>query len=189
MKESHFLFWFLVSFLSVVLALENPTPTIDWQKSSPNNAHQKNSSNNVWFKYPSGHWEESSSIAVTQLYLYPTNLPWLDQNDSFYLLTYLVGYYLLGRFSSMMGHFAFLGYFGHLAMVTVSIGLVIAGLNLGALAHKIGGSLTVKSFNGLALNQAMIRCYVCQQQPEYWYIQTLNTINLFLVPIYTLGVF
>ncbi|KAJ9070853.1 hypothetical protein DSO57_1003316 [Entomophthora muscae] len=29
--------------------LENPTPTIDWQNSSPNNAHQKESLANGWF--------------------------------------------------------------------------------------------------------------------------------------------
>ncbi|KAJ9055606.1 hypothetical protein DSO57_1002081 [Entomophthora muscae] len=65
-------------------------------------------------------------------------------NMLFYLLTYLVGYYLLGRFSSMMGRFAYLGHFGHLAMVTVPIGLVIAGLNVGALAHQIGNLFPLK---------------------------------------------
>ncbi|KAJ9081665.1 hypothetical protein DSO57_1012333 [Entomophthora muscae] len=65
-------------------------------------------------------------------------------NSSFYLLSYLVGYYLLGRFSSMMGRFAFLGNFSHLAMVTLPIGLVIAGLNVGALAHQIGNLFPLK---------------------------------------------
>ncbi|KAJ9071690.1 hypothetical protein DSO57_1034458 [Entomophthora muscae] len=44
----------------------------------------------------------------------------------------------------MMGQFAFLGHFGHLAMVMVPIGLVIAGLNLGALAHQIGDLFPLK---------------------------------------------
>ncbi|KAJ9067155.1 hypothetical protein DSO57_1002638 [Entomophthora muscae] len=43
-----------------------------------------------------------------------------------------------------MGRFAFLGHFGHLAMVTVPIGLVIAGLNVGALAHQIGKLFPLK---------------------------------------------
>ncbi|KAJ9083150.1 hypothetical protein DSO57_1037559 [Entomophthora muscae] len=43
-----------------------------------------------------------------------------------------------------MRRFAFLGTFGHLAMVTVPIGLVVEGLNLGALAHKIGDLFPLK---------------------------------------------
>ncbi|KAJ9089198.1 hypothetical protein DSO57_1015337 [Entomophthora muscae] len=37
------------------------------------------------------------------------------------------------------GRFAYLGHLGYLAMVTVPIGSAIAGLNLGALAHQLGG--------------------------------------------------
>ncbi|KAJ9080250.1 hypothetical protein DSO57_1027094 [Entomophthora muscae] len=56
MKGILFLFWFLVLLITVVLGLENPTPTTVWHNSSPNDAHQKESLANRWFKYPSGHW-------------------------------------------------------------------------------------------------------------------------------------
>ncbi|KAJ9065110.1 hypothetical protein DSO57_1023210 [Entomophthora muscae] len=36
----------------------------------------------------------------------------------------------------MFGRFAYLGHLGHLAIVTVLIGLVMAGLNVGALSHQ-----------------------------------------------------
>ena len=38
----------------------------------------------------------------------------------------------------MFGRFAYLGQLGHLAMITVPIGSVVAGLNVGALAHQLG---------------------------------------------------
>ncbi|KAJ9058373.1 hypothetical protein DSO57_1013039 [Entomophthora muscae] len=63
---------------------------------------------------------------------------------SFYLLMYVVRYYLLGWFSSMFGRFAYLGHLGHLTMVTVPIGLVIEGFNLGALAHQLGNLFPAK---------------------------------------------
>ncbi|KAJ9062789.1 hypothetical protein DSO57_1006856 [Entomophthora muscae] len=137
MKRILFLFWFLASFLPVVLALENPTITTDWHNSSPDNAHQKESLAHGWFKYPSGHWGRKFHYGCSSTP--PPAEPLLVRpNASFYLLTYVVGYYLLGCFSSMMGRFAYLGHLGHLAMITVPIGSVIAGLNLGALAHQVG---------------------------------------------------
>ncbi|KAJ9081711.1 hypothetical protein DSO57_1011741 [Entomophthora muscae] len=143
MKGIYFLLWFLVSLFTTVKDLENPTPTIDWQKSSLNNAHQKESLANGWFKYPSGHWgrkfhygRHSTPPPAEPLLVQPHTL--------FYLLTYMVGYYLLGRFSSLMGIFAYLEHLGHLDMVTVPIGSAIAGLNLGALAHQIGGLFPLK---------------------------------------------
>ncbi|KAJ9059136.1 hypothetical protein DSO57_1005639 [Entomophthora muscae] len=123
--------------------LENPTPTIDWKNSSPNDAHQKESLANGWFKYPSGHWGRKFHYGYHSTP--PPVEPLLVQpHASFYLLTYMVGYYLLGHFSSLMGRFAYLGHLGHLAMVTVPIGSAIAGLNLGALAHQIGGLFPLK---------------------------------------------
>ncbi|KAJ9072022.1 hypothetical protein DSO57_1031506 [Entomophthora muscae] len=143
MQGNFFLFWFLASFLSVVLTLENPTPTTDWHDSFPDDSHQKESLAHGWFKYLSGHWGRkfhygcaSPSPPVKPLLIRP--------KTSFYLLKYLVGYYLLGRFSSMMRKFAYQDHFGHLAMVTVPIGLVIAGLNVGALAHQIGNLFHLK---------------------------------------------
>ncbi|KAJ9082033.1 hypothetical protein DSO57_1008463 [Entomophthora muscae] len=143
MKGIYFLLWFLVSLFTTVKGLENPTPTVDWQKSSPNNVHQKESLANGWFIYPSGHWGRklhygchSTPPPVEPLLVRP--------HTSFYLLTYMVGYYFLGHFSSLMGRFAYLGHLGHLAMVTVPIGSAIVGLNLGALAHQIGGLFPLK---------------------------------------------
>ncbi|KAJ9050855.1 hypothetical protein DSO57_1010406 [Entomophthora muscae] len=138
MKGIYFLLWFLVPLFTTVKGLENPTPTINWQNSSPNNAHQKDSLANGWFKYPSGHWGRKFLYGhhVTPL---PAKPLLVQPHVSFYLLTYLVGYYLLGCFSSLMGRFSYLGHIGHLTMVTVPIGSAIAGLNLGALAHQIGG--------------------------------------------------
>ncbi|KAJ9074036.1 hypothetical protein DSO57_1010337 [Entomophthora muscae] len=53
-----------------------------------------------------------------------------------------------GWFKYPSGHwgrrFAYLGHLGHLAMVTVPIGSVIAGLNLGALAHQLGNLFPAK---------------------------------------------
>ncbi|KAJ9076204.1 hypothetical protein DSO57_1028431 [Entomophthora muscae] len=43
-----------------------------------------------------------------------------------------------------MGRFAYWGHLGHLAMVTAPIGSVIAGLNVGALAHQIGNLFPLK---------------------------------------------
>ncbi|KAJ9080770.1 hypothetical protein DSO57_1021430 [Entomophthora muscae] len=144
MKGSSFLFWFLVLLLPVVLALDNPTPTTDWHNSSPDDSHQKKSLANSWFKYPSGHWGRKFQYSWSTT-LPPSSEPSLvRQNASFYLLSYLFGYYRLGRFSLMMGCFSFLGHFGHLAMVMVPIALVIAGLNLGALAHWIGNLFPLK---------------------------------------------
>ncbi|KAJ9054995.1 hypothetical protein DSO57_1008881 [Entomophthora muscae] len=142
MKGSYFLFWFLVPFLSVVLALENSTSTTDWHNSSPDDSHQKESLANGWLKYLSGHWERKFHYDHSTTP--PAEPSLVRPNTSFYLLTYLVGYYLLGRFSSMMGRFTYLGHFGHLAMVMVPIGLAIAGFNLGALAHKIGDLFPLK---------------------------------------------
>ncbi|KAJ9081813.1 hypothetical protein DSO57_1010922 [Entomophthora muscae] len=144
MNGSHFLFWFLVPFLSVVLALENPTLSTDRHNSSSDDLHQKESLVNGWFKYPSGQWGRKFHYGCTNTPPPPAEPSLIRPNMSFYLLTYLVGYYLLGRFISMMGRFAYLGHFGHLAMVTVPIGLVIAWLNLGALAHNIGDLFPLK---------------------------------------------
>ncbi|KAJ9053956.1 hypothetical protein DSO57_1019307 [Entomophthora muscae] len=144
MQGNFFLFRFLASFLSVVLTLENPTPTTDWHNSSPDNSHQKEFLAHGWFKYPSGHWGRKFHYGCASSSPSPVKPSLVRPNTSFYLLTYLVGYYLLGSFSSMMGRFAYLGHFGHLAMVTVPIGLVIAGLNVGALAHQIGNLFPLK---------------------------------------------
>ncbi|KAJ9083813.1 hypothetical protein DSO57_1030951 [Entomophthora muscae] len=119
MKGILFLFWFLVLLLTVVLGLENPTPTTEWHNSSPNDAHQKESLANVWFKYPSGHRGRKFHYDCTTTSPPPVEPLMVRPNTSFYLLTYLVGYDLLGWFSSMMGRFAYLGHLGHLAMVTV----------------------------------------------------------------------
>ncbi|KAJ9062999.1 hypothetical protein DSO57_1004631 [Entomophthora muscae] len=136
MKGILFLSWFLAYFLPVVLALKNPTPTTYWYNSSPDDAHQKESLANGWFKYLSGHWGRKFHYGC--LFTSPPAEPTLVRPyASFYLLVYLVDYYLLGCFSSMFGRFAYLGHLGHLAMVTLSIGLVIAGLNVGALAHQL----------------------------------------------------
>ncbi|KAJ9080507.1 hypothetical protein DSO57_1024213 [Entomophthora muscae] len=132
MKGSYFLFWFIVPFLSVMLSLENPTPTTDWHNSSPDDSHQKEFLANTWFKYPSGHWERKFHYG--HFTTPPAEPSLVRPNSSFYLLT----------FSSMMGSFAYLRHFGHLAMVTVPIGSVIAGLNLRALAHKIGDLFPIK---------------------------------------------
>ncbi|KAJ9087633.1 hypothetical protein DSO57_1031210 [Entomophthora muscae] len=126
-----------------MLALENPTPTTDWQNSSPNNAHQKESLAHGWFKYPSGHW--GRKFHYDHFFTPPpAELLLVRPYSSFYLLTYVMGYYMLGCFGSMLGRFAYLGHLGHLAMITVPIGSVIAGLNLGALAHQIGNFFPVK---------------------------------------------
>ncbi|KAJ9075589.1 hypothetical protein DSO57_1034605 [Entomophthora muscae] len=118
MKGILFLFWFLASFLPVVLALENPTPTTDWHNSFPENAHQKESLAHGWFKYPSGHWgcKFHYGCSSTPPPLAEPSL--VRSNASFYLLTYVVGYYLLGYFSSMMGRFSYLGHSGHLVIIT-----------------------------------------------------------------------
>ncbi|KAJ9076674.1 hypothetical protein DSO57_1023875 [Entomophthora muscae] len=138
MRGILFLSWFLAYFLTKVYALENPTPTTNWYNSSPDDVHQKESLANGRFKYPSGHWGRKFHYGC--LFTTPPTEPTLVRlYASFYLLTYLVGYYLLGQFSSMFGRFAYLGQLGHLAMVTVPIGSVIAGLNVGALAHQLGG--------------------------------------------------
>ncbi|KAJ9055604.1 hypothetical protein DSO57_1002079 [Entomophthora muscae] len=44
----------------------------------------------------------------------------------------------------MFGRFIYLGHLGHLAIITVPIGLLIAGLNLGALAHQLGNLFPAK---------------------------------------------
>ncbi|KAJ9072540.1 hypothetical protein DSO57_1026395 [Entomophthora muscae] len=143
MREILFLLWFLASFLPVVSVLENPTPTTDWYKSSPDDAHQKESLAHGWFKYPSGHW--GRKFHYGHLFTPPPAEPALVRPyASFYLLTYVMGYYLLGRFSYIFGRFAYLGHLGHLAMVTVPISSVIAGFNLGALAHQLGNLFPAK---------------------------------------------
>ncbi|KAJ9071680.1 hypothetical protein DSO57_1034550 [Entomophthora muscae] len=144
MKGILFLFWFLVLLLTVVLGFENPTPAINWHNSSPNDSHQKESLANGWFKYPSCHWGRKFHNGCTTNPPPPVEPLLVRPNASFYLLTYVVAYYLLGHYSSMMGSIAFLGHFGHLAMVTVPIGLDIAGLNIGALAHQIGNIFPFK---------------------------------------------
>ncbi|KAJ9090248.1 hypothetical protein DSO57_1004496 [Entomophthora muscae] len=170
MKGNLFLFWFLVLLLTAVVGLEDPTPTIDWHNSSTNDAHQKESLVNGWFKYPSGHWGRKLHYGHN-----PTPPPaeslLVQPNTSFYLLTYLVGYYLLGCFSSLIGMFAYLG---HLAMITVPIGLVIAGLNIGALAHQIGGLLPLKWVPdwGVSKQQAqpaskVLYKQICDPQSDY----------------------
>ncbi|KAJ9050145.1 hypothetical protein DSO57_1017137 [Entomophthora muscae] len=143
MRGILFLSLFLAYFLPVVLALENPTPTTNWYNSSPDDAHQKESLAHGWFKYPSGHWGHKFHYGC--LFTTPPTEPTLVRPyASFYLLTYLVGYYLLGCFSSMFGRFAYLGHLGHLAMITVPIGSVITGLNVGALAHQLGSLFPAK---------------------------------------------
>ncbi|KAJ9084931.1 hypothetical protein DSO57_1019107 [Entomophthora muscae] len=143
MKGIYFLLWFLSSLFITVKGLENPTPTIDWQNPSPNNAHQKESLSNGWFKYPSGHWGRKFHYGRHSTP--PPAKPLLVQpHASFYLLMYMAGYYLLGHFSSLMGRFAYIGHLGHLAMVTVPIGSAITWFNLGALAHQIGGLFPLK---------------------------------------------
>ncbi|KAJ9076834.1 hypothetical protein DSO57_1022434, partial [Entomophthora muscae] len=151
MKGNYFLFWFLVPFLYVILALENPTPTTDWHNSSPDDSHQKKSLANGWFKYSSGHWGRKFHYGRSITPPPPAKTSLVRPNASFYLLMPLVGFYLLGRFSSTMGRFAYLGHFGHLAMVTAPPGSVIAGLNLGALAHKIGDLFPFKWVPDIAI--------------------------------------
>ncbi|KAJ9081889.1 hypothetical protein DSO57_1010099 [Entomophthora muscae] len=117
MRGILFLSWFLAYFLTNVYTLENPTPTTDWYNSSPDDAHQKEALANGWFKYTSGHWGCKFNYGC--LFASPPTEPTLVRPyTSFYLLMYLVGYYLLGQFSSMFGRFAYLGQLGHLAMVT-----------------------------------------------------------------------
>ncbi|KAJ9089574.1 hypothetical protein DSO57_1011629 [Entomophthora muscae] len=144
MQEDFFLFWFLASLLSVVWILENPTPTKDWHNSSPDNSHQKESLVHGWFKYPSGYWGRKFNYGCAYPSPPPVKPLQFRPYASFYLLSYMVGYYLLGCFSSMLGRFAYLGHLGHLAMITVPIGSVIKGLNLGALAHQIGNWFPAK---------------------------------------------
>ncbi|KAJ9061358.1 hypothetical protein DSO57_1021543 [Entomophthora muscae] len=129
MKGILFLFWFLVLLLTVVLGLENPTPTTDWHNSSPDDSHQKESLVNGWFKYLSGHWGRKLHYGCTTTPPPPVEPLLVRPNTSFYLLTYLVGYYLFGWFSSTMGRFAYLG---------------IEGLNIGALAHQFGNLFPIK---------------------------------------------
>ncbi|KAJ9058744.1 hypothetical protein DSO57_1009083 [Entomophthora muscae] len=144
MRGILFLFWFLAYFLSKVFTLENPTPRTDWYNSSPDDSHQKESLANGWFKYPSGHWGRKFHYGCSSAP--PSSEPTLVRPyASFYLLRYLVGYYLLGRFSSMFGRFAYLGQLGHLAMVTVPIGLVIAGLNIGKVVTQRRGKAFAKA--------------------------------------------
>ncbi|KAJ9088719.1 hypothetical protein DSO57_1039583 [Entomophthora muscae] len=136
MRGILFLSWFLAYFLPVVLALENPTTTTNWYNSSPDDAHQKEALAQGWFKYPSGHW--GRKFHYGRLFTAPPTEPTLVRPyASLYLLMYVVVYYLLGCFSYMFGRFAYLGHLGHLAMVTVPISSVIAGLNVGALAHQL----------------------------------------------------
>ncbi|KAJ9059324.1 hypothetical protein DSO57_1003526 [Entomophthora muscae] len=139
-----FLLWFLASFLPVVLALENPTLTNDWHNSSPGNSHQKESLAHGWLKYPSGYWGCKFHYGRSSTPPPPVEPLLIRPNVSFYLLTYVARYYLLGCFSSMLGRFAYLGHLGHLAMITVPVGSVIEGLNLGALAHKVGNLFIIK---------------------------------------------
>ncbi|KAJ9082762.1 hypothetical protein DSO57_1001828 [Entomophthora muscae] len=123
--------------------LGNPTPTTDWYNSSPDDAHQKESLAHGWFKYPSGHWARKFQYGCS-FTLPPAKPALVRPYASFYLLTYMVIYYILGQFSSMFGRFAYVGHLGHLAMVMVPISLVIAGLNLGALAHQLGNLFPAK---------------------------------------------
>ncbi|KAJ9058286.1 hypothetical protein DSO57_1013772 [Entomophthora muscae] len=143
MRGSLFLFWLLASFLSLVLTLENPTPTIDWYNSSPDNAHQKESLAHGWFKYPSDHWGRKFQYGCS-FTLPPPEPSLVIPYASFYLLTYVVGYYMLGCFSSMFGRFAYLSHLGQLAIIMGPIGSVIAGLNLGALSHQLGNLFPAK---------------------------------------------
>ncbi|KAJ9067174.1 hypothetical protein DSO57_1002238 [Entomophthora muscae] len=143
-EGSYFLFWFLAPFLSVILTLENQTLTTDWHSSSPDDSHQKEPLANECFKYLSGHWGRKFHYGFSTIPPPPAKPSLVRPNAAFYLLAYLIGYYLLGRFSSMMERIAYLRHFGHLAMVTVPIGSVITGLNLGALAHKIGDLFPLK---------------------------------------------
>ncbi|KAJ9089431.1 hypothetical protein DSO57_1013179 [Entomophthora muscae] len=131
MREILFLFWFLAFFLSVVLTLEIPTPTTDWYNSSPDDVHQKESLAHGWFKYPFGHWERKFQYGCSSTSP-PAEPSLVRPYASFYLLT------------SMFRRFAYLGHLRHLAMITVPIGSVIAGLNLGALAHQLRNLFPVK---------------------------------------------
>ncbi|KAJ9086264.1 hypothetical protein DSO57_1005828 [Entomophthora muscae] len=177
MQGNFFLFWFLASFLSVVLTLENPTPTTDWHNSSPDNSHQKESLVHGWFKYPSGHWGRKFHYGCASTSPPPVKPSLVRPYASFYLLTYVVGYYPLERFSSMLGRFAYLGHLAHLAMITVPIGSVIAGLNLGALAHQIGNLFPLK-WAMVAAVLAWLRKVSTQDQQE-----TIGVlINQFIQP-------
>ncbi|KAJ9080254.1 hypothetical protein DSO57_1027014 [Entomophthora muscae] len=53
----------------------------------------------------------------------------------------------------MLERFANLGHLGHLAMITVPIGSVIAGLNLGALAHQVGNLFPIKWVSDRTISQ------------------------------------
>ncbi|KAJ9081756.1 hypothetical protein DSO57_1011350 [Entomophthora muscae] len=151
MRGILFLSWFLAYFLPVVLALENPTPTTDWYNSSPDDAHQKESLAKGWFKYPSGHWGRKFQYGC--LFTTPPAKPTLVRPyASFYLLMYLVGYYLLGCFSSMFGRFAYLGHLGHLAMVTVPNGSGAYSLPSRSLKTAYSTSYKVKALELFSSN-------------------------------------
>ncbi|KAJ9082632.1 hypothetical protein DSO57_1002578 [Entomophthora muscae] len=126
--------------------------TKDWHNYSTDNSHQKESLAHGWFKYPSGHWGRKFHYGCASPSPPPVKPLLVRPNTSFYLLIYLVGYYLLGRFSSMMGRFAYLSHFGHLAMVTVPIG---------ALAHQIGNLFPLKWVPDTLLRQS----FLCACQP------------------------
>ncbi|KAJ9083404.1 hypothetical protein DSO57_1035083 [Entomophthora muscae] len=120
--------------------MKNPTPTTDWHNSSHDDSHQKES----LLMVGSNHWGRKFHYGFSTTQSPPAEPSLVRPNTPFYLLTCLVGYYLLGQFSSMMGRFTYLYHFGHLAMVTVPIGFVIAEFNLGALAYKIGYLFSLK---------------------------------------------
>ncbi|KAJ9076120.1 hypothetical protein DSO57_1029315 [Entomophthora muscae] len=95
MKESQFLFWFLVLCFPVVLALDNPAPTTDWHNFSPDDSYQKEYLANGWFKYPSSHWGRNFQYSWSTTLPPPAEPSLVRPNASFYLLPYLVGHYLL----------------------------------------------------------------------------------------------
>ncbi|KAJ9056768.1 hypothetical protein DSO57_1029643 [Entomophthora muscae] len=135
----------------LVLSLEGPTQTTDWRNSSPGNSHKEAFLANGRFIYPSGHWGQKFHYGCSSQTPPEANISLVCPNASFYLLVYLVGYYLLGQFSPIMGRFAFLGQFGNLVMVTVLIGPVVARLNLGALAHKIRNIFPLEWVPGISI--------------------------------------
>ncbi|KAJ9088634.1 hypothetical protein DSO57_1021114 [Entomophthora muscae] len=58
---------------------------------------------------------------------------------SFFLLSYLGAYFLLGRFDPLLGQYRLIGELFHMGMVSFPIGSLITGLNPSAAIHLLGG--------------------------------------------------
>ncbi|KAJ9063763.1 hypothetical protein DSO57_1037611 [Entomophthora muscae] len=84
----------------------------------------------------------------------------------------------------MFGRFAYLGQLGHLAMVTVPIGSVIAGLNVGALAHQLGSLFPAKWFPNTGINKARLFPGWEEGPPGYNLVDHVIQDALVLVGIY-----